>query len=174
MMGGSITARVPLVCIGPIAYRGHEAIRKDIENLKAALVGLNVEEAFMPAVAPTGVGRNEYYRSEEEYLTGVGDALREEYRAIVDAGLILQVDDPWLTEVHSQDPDLSPVERRKIAEVSVEALNHVIYRSALAFTDRIMVRITGHARRRLTRNQELGELGMAFVKLRVVRRNTLE
>jgi 5-methyltetrahydropteroyltriglutamate--homocysteine methyltransferase len=126
MMGGSITARVPLVCIGPIAYRGHEAIRKDIENLKAALVGLNVEEAFMPAVAPTGVGRNEYYRSEEEYLSGVGDALREEYRAIVDAGLILQVDDPWLTEVHSQDPNLSPAERRKIAEVSVAALNHAI------------------------------------------------
>jgi 5-methyltetrahydropteroyltriglutamate--homocysteine methyltransferase len=126
MMGGSITARAPLVCTGPIAYRGQEAIRKDIENLKAALVGLNVEEAFMPAVAPTGVGRNEYYRSEEEYLNAVGDALREEYRAIVDAGLILQVDDPWLTEVHSQDPNLNPAERRKIAEVSVEALNHAI------------------------------------------------
>jgi 5-methyltetrahydropteroyltriglutamate--homocysteine methyltransferase len=87
---------------------------------------VNVAEAFMPAVAPTGVGRNEYYRSEEEYLSAVGDALREEYRAIVDAGLVLQVDDPWLTEVHSQDPNLSPAERRKIAEVSVEALNHAI------------------------------------------------
>ena len=126
MMGGSITARATLVCTGPIAYRGQEAIRKDIENLKTALVGLNVEEAFMPAVAPTGVGRNEYYRSEEEYLSAVGDALREEYKAIVDAGLILQVDDPWLTEVHSQDPNLSPAERRKIAELSVEALNHAI------------------------------------------------
>jgi 5-methyltetrahydropteroyltriglutamate--homocysteine methyltransferase len=126
MMGGSITPRAPLVCTGAIAYRGQEAIRKDIENLKTALVGLNVEEAFMPAVAPTGVGRNQFYRSEEEYLSAVGDALREEYRAIVDAGLILQVDDPWLTEVHSQDPNLSPAERRKIAEVSVAALNHAI------------------------------------------------
>jgi len=126
MMGGSITARAALVCTGPIAYRGQEAIRKDIENLKAALVGLNVEEAFMPAVAPAGVGRNEYYRSEEEFLSAVGDALREEYRAIVNAGLILQVDDPWLTEVHSQDPTLSPAERRKIGEISVEALNHAI------------------------------------------------
>ena len=80
----------------------------------------------MPAVAPGGVGRNEYYGSDEEYLAAVGDALREEYRAIVDAGFILQVDDPWLTEVHSQDPSLSATERRKIAERSVEAINHAL------------------------------------------------
>ena len=126
MMGGSIAPRTPLVCTGPIAYRGQEAIRQDIANLKSALAGVDVAEAFMPAVAPSGVGSNEYYGSDEEYLAAVGDALREEYQAIVDAGFILQVDDPWLTEVHSQDPSLSAAERRKIAERSVEAINHAL------------------------------------------------
>jgi 5-methyltetrahydropteroyltriglutamate--homocysteine methyltransferase len=126
MMGGSIVPRTPMVCTGPISYRGQDAVRKDIESLKAALVGLQVEEAFMPAVAPSGVGTNEYYRSDEEYLQAVGDALRNEYQAIVDAGFILQIDDPWLTEVHSQDPSLGFVERRKLAERSIEALNHAI------------------------------------------------
>ena len=126
MMGGSIAPRTPMVCTGPVTYRGQEAIRKDIENLKAALTGLNHEETFMPAVAPGGVGANEYYKSDEEYLQAVGEALRTEYQAIVDAGFILQVDDPWLTEVHSQDPSLSLAERRKIAERSIDALNHAL------------------------------------------------
>jgi 5-methyltetrahydropteroyltriglutamate--homocysteine methyltransferase len=125
MMGGSIVPRVPMVCTGPVSYLGHEAIRKDIENLKAALAGIKVEEAFMPAVAPSGVGANEYYNSEEEYLQAVGEALRTEYQAIVDAGFILQVDDPWLTELYG-DSSLSLNERRKIAERSVAALNHAL------------------------------------------------
>ena len=122
MMGGSIAPRVPLVCTGPVGYRGQEAIRKDIQNLQDAVRGLRFEEAFMPAVAPSGVGVNEYYRSDEEYLQAVGEALRTEYQAIVEAGFILQIDDPWLTEVYG-DASLSPAERRKIAERSVEALN---------------------------------------------------
>jgi len=126
MMGGSIAPRTPMVCTGPVSYRGQEAIRQDIDNLKAALGGLKVEEAFMPAVAPSGIGSNEFYRSDEEYLQAVGDALREEYQAIVAAGFILQIDDPWLTEVHSQDPSLSSTERRKIAARSVAAINHAI------------------------------------------------
>jgi 5-methyltetrahydropteroyltriglutamate--homocysteine methyltransferase len=115
-----------MVCTGPISYRGQDAIRRDIDNLKAALGGLNVEDTFMPAVAPSGVGTNEFYRSDEEFLQAVGEALREEYLAIVDAGFILQIDDPWLTEVHSQDPSLSVAQRRKIAERSIDALNHAI------------------------------------------------
>jgi 5-methyltetrahydropteroyltriglutamate--homocysteine methyltransferase len=125
MMGGSIAPRTPLVCTGPVGYRGLEAIRKDVQNLKAALGGMKVEEAFMPAVAPTGVGTNEYYGSEEEYLQAVGDALRTEYQEIVSAGFILQIDDPWLTEVYG-DTSLSLSERRKIAERSIEALNHAL------------------------------------------------
>ena len=126
MMGGSIAPRVPMVCTGPISYRGQEALRKDIENLKTALAGLKPEDAFMPAVAPSGVGTNEYYPSDEEYLQALGDTLRIEYQAIVDAGFTLQIDDPWLTEVHSQDPSLSFAERRKLAERSIEALNHAL------------------------------------------------
>jgi 5-methyltetrahydropteroyltriglutamate--homocysteine methyltransferase len=125
MMGGSIAPRTPLVCTGPVGYRGLEAIRKDIQNLKVALGGMKVEEAFMPAVAPTGVGTNEHYGSEEEYLQAVGDALRTEYQEIVSAGFILQVDDPWLTEVYG-DTSLSLAERRKIAERSIEALNSAL------------------------------------------------
>ena len=125
MMGGSIAPRTPLVCTGPVSYRGQEAIKKDIENLKAAMGGLSVEEAFMPAVAPSGVGNNEYYRTDEQYLQAVSEALRTEYQAIVDAGFILQVDDPWLTEVYG-DASLSPAERRKIGERSIEALNHAL------------------------------------------------
>ncbi|HEY6365564.1 MAG TPA: cobalamin-independent methionine synthase II family protein, partial [Candidatus Binatia bacterium] len=125
MMGGSIAPRIPIVCTGPVSYRGQEAIRKDIENIKAALVGMKVEEAFMPAVAPGGVGANAYYSSEEQYLEAVGDALRTEYLAIVSAGFILQVDDPWLTELYG-DTSLSLTERRKIAERSIEALNHAL------------------------------------------------
>jgi 5-methyltetrahydropteroyltriglutamate--homocysteine methyltransferase len=126
MMGGSIAPRTPLVCTAPIRYRGQEAIRKDIENLRAGLGGLKVEEPFMPAVAPSGVGTNAYYASDEEYLQALGEALRTEYQAIVDAGFILQIDDPWLTEVHSQDPSLPITERRKIAARSIEALNHAL------------------------------------------------
>jgi 5-methyltetrahydropteroyltriglutamate--homocysteine methyltransferase len=125
MMGGSIAPRIPIVCTGPVSYRGQEAIRKDIENIKVALVGMKVEEAFMPAVAPSGVGANAYYSSEEQYLEAVGDALRTEYLAIVSAGFILQVDDPWLTELYG-DTSLSLTERRKIAERSIEALNHAL------------------------------------------------
>jgi 5-methyltetrahydropteroyltriglutamate--homocysteine methyltransferase len=125
MMGGSIAPRTPLVCTGPVSYRGQAAIKKDIENLKAALRGLTTEEAFMPAVAPSGVGNNEYYGTDEEYLHAVGEALRTEYQAIVSAGFILQVDDPWLTELYG-DTSLSLTERRKIAERSIEALNHAL------------------------------------------------
>jgi 5-methyltetrahydropteroyltriglutamate--homocysteine methyltransferase len=126
MMGGAIAPRTPMVCTGPVSYRGQDAIRQDIENLKSALRGVKAEEAFMPAVAPSGVGTNEYYPSDEDYLQAVGEALRVEYLAIIDAGFILQIDDPWVTEVHSQDPSLSFAERRKIAERSIEALNHAI------------------------------------------------
>jgi 5-methyltetrahydropteroyltriglutamate--homocysteine methyltransferase len=126
MMGGSIVPRTPMVCTGPVTYRGQDALRKDLDTLKAALVGAHVEEAFMPAVAPSGVGSNQFYKNDEDYLEAVGAALRTEYQAIVDAGFILQIDDPWLTELHSQDPSLSFAERRKIAERSIDALNHAL------------------------------------------------
>ena len=123
MLGGAIAPMVPLVCTGPVSYRGQEAVRQDIDNLKAALAGTQPEAVFMPALAPSGVGQNEYYRSEEEYLQAVAEAMHTEYRAIVDAGFLVQIDDPFLTDVYG-DPSLSTAERRKRGELYVEALNH--------------------------------------------------
>jgi 5-methyltetrahydropteroyltriglutamate--homocysteine methyltransferase len=122
MLGGSLTPVVPLVCTGPVSYRGQDAIQRDIDNLKAALQAVKPEDVFMPAIAPSGVGSNEYYRNEEQYLHAVAEAMRTEYRAIVDAGFIVQVDDPFLTEIYS-DPSLSAAEKHKTAEMYVEAVN---------------------------------------------------
>jgi 5-methyltetrahydropteroyltriglutamate--homocysteine methyltransferase len=115
-----------MVCRGPIAYVGQDAVAQDIANLKAALAGVDVEEAFMPATSPRGFGGNEYYANDDEYQCAVADALREEYRAIVDAGLVLQVDDPGLTEILSVDPDTTPEQRLKVAEQHVEVVNHAL------------------------------------------------
>ncbi|MBI3016116.1 MAG: cobalamin-independent methionine synthase II family protein [Candidatus Tectomicrobia bacterium] len=123
MLGGSIAPVVPLVCTGPVSYRGQEAVRRDIDNLKAALEGVRAEDVFMPAVAPSGVGRNEYYGTEEEYLHALAEAMHTEYQAIVDAGFLVQVDDPFLTDVYSYSRE-SAAERRKTAEMYAEALNH--------------------------------------------------
>ena len=123
MAGGAIAGGVKLTCTGPVSYRGHQAVRRDIDNLKAALAGLARADVFMPAVAPSGVGANEYYRTDEEYLHAVAEAMHTEYRAIVDAGFLLQIDDPFLTDLYSGSP-LSATERRRTAEMYVEAVNH--------------------------------------------------
>jgi 5-methyltetrahydropteroyltriglutamate--homocysteine methyltransferase len=123
MLGVTIAPLVLFACTGPVSYRGHEALRRDIDNLKAALQGLEPTDVFMPAVAPSGVGKNEYYRTYEEYMNAVAEALSVEYRAIVDAGFLLQIDDPFLTELYSYS-SMSTAEKRKTAETYVEALNH--------------------------------------------------
>jgi 5-methyltetrahydropteroyltriglutamate--homocysteine methyltransferase len=114
-----------LVCTGPVKYRGQEAVRTDIENLKVALNGLTAEESFMPAIAP-GFFSNRYYRTEEEFQYALAEALREEYLAIVDAGFILQIDDPSLTRLYRTSPALSVAERRRDAEIYIQALNHAL------------------------------------------------
>ena len=93
-------AAAPSVCAGPIAYKGQAILERDLATFKAALQGANVVEAFVPAIAPAMVGRgqNRYYPSEEAYVFAIAEALRTEYCAIVDAGFILQIDDPGLGE----------------------------------------------------------------------------
>ena len=88
----------------------------DIGNLKKAMAAAQARTAFMPAIAPSGVGSNEYYKSDEDFLQAVGAAMRTEYRAIVDAGLLLQIDDPFLCDV-LVDPRIAPKERRRLAAV---------------------------------------------------------
>ncbi len=88
------------VCVGPLSYTGHAAIRADIENFKAALAAHGIEEGFMTSVAPGSASRigNNYYKSDDEFLFACADAMREEYQAIIGAGLILQLDDPSIAE----------------------------------------------------------------------------
>ncbi len=133
MVGGSVVTPQPLVCVGPVSYRGHEAIARDIANLKAALRRHPDAEAFLPATAPSGLGimtgsaetANEHYPSYADYLFAVADALSEEYRAIVDAGLLLQVDDPSLTDILG-DSRLSPRDASERADLFVEATNRAL------------------------------------------------
>ncbi|HET9687734.1 MAG TPA: cobalamin-independent methionine synthase II family protein [Pseudolabrys sp.] len=125
MGGGAVAPLVPTVCIGPVSYIGREALARDIQNLKDALVGQNVAGAFMPSVAPSGAGLNEHYRTDEEYYQAVGSALREEYKAIVDAGFYLQIDDPFLSDVYS-DLRYDDAQKKRKAGLFVEALNHAL------------------------------------------------
>jgi 5-methyltetrahydropteroyltriglutamate--homocysteine methyltransferase len=122
MTGGAVAPVVPLVCTGPIRYRGEAALQQDIANLKAALAQAPHDAAFMPAVAPSGVGENEYFSTDEAFFHAVGAALRSEYRAIVDAGFILQIDDPFLSDLFG-DPSFNEEQRRRRAEIYVAALN---------------------------------------------------
>ncbi len=117
------------VCSGPVAYKGMAALQNDIATLKTALTSQKYEEAFMPAVSPSNLAnwnRNEYYKNEEEYLYALADALREEYQAIIDAGLILQVDDPLLASYYVMHPEASLEDCRKWAATRVAALNHAL------------------------------------------------
>ena len=125
---GPRPARWP-VCVGPLTYVGHDAIRCDIANFKAALAAAGVEEGFMTSIAPGSASRiaNRYYTTEEEFLFACADAMREEYRAIVDAGLVLQLDDPAIAENWDMvNPEPSVADYRKFSMVRVEALNHAI------------------------------------------------
>jgi 5-methyltetrahydropteroyltriglutamate--homocysteine methyltransferase len=122
MLGGSVAPIVAFACTGPVKYCGEAALRQDIENLKAAAAAVPHHAVFMPAVAPSGVGKNEYYGSEEEFFFAVGAALRTEYTAIVGAGFLLQIDDPFLSDIFA-DPALDPAQRRKRADLYVEAIN---------------------------------------------------
>jgi 5-methyltetrahydropteroyltriglutamate--homocysteine methyltransferase len=112
-------------CVGPISYIGQELLQTDIDNLKAAVAQYDVVDVFMPSTGPSGFGRNRFYDTDEEYLHAVAEAMREEYMAIVAAGFILQVDDPFLIDLLS-DHTLSEEERTRRAWVHVEALNNAL------------------------------------------------
>src|SRR6266436_3565762 len=123
------TGRTRWVCTGPVSYKGLAALQQDIATLKEALAGVPHEEAFMPAVSAANLAnwnRNEHYNSEEEYLYALADALREEYRAIIDAELILQVDDPLFASYYVMHPEKSIEECRAWASTRVDALNHAL------------------------------------------------
>ncbi|MCR2813224.1 cobalamin-independent methionine synthase II family protein [Microbacterium sp. zg.Y1090] len=112
---------------GPITYRGQEAVASDIRHLKASL--REGEQGFLTAIAPGSAARvrNEYYATDEEHIWAWADALREEYRAIVDAGLILQLDDPSLAENFDQiNPEPSIADYQAFTKIRIDAINHAI------------------------------------------------
>jgi 5-methyltetrahydropteroyltriglutamate--homocysteine methyltransferase len=121
-----VAPNVPLICSGPISYRGKDAVEVDIANMQSAIAKSHPAEAFLPAIAPRPLGKNQYYRTDEEYLYAIADAMREEYLSITNAGLLLQVDDPALTDLYAQDPSRSDADRHRTAEMYIDALNHAI------------------------------------------------
>jgi 5-methyltetrahydropteroyltriglutamate--homocysteine methyltransferase len=124
MMGGTIVPITPVVCVGPVKYRGERLLQIDIENLKAAAKAAGVPEkkAFLPATAPSGVGINEYYKTDEEYFHALAAELNKECRAIVDAGLLVQIDDPFLPDIFFE-PGLDDAQKKRRAQMYVDATN---------------------------------------------------
>ena len=123
------TNHVHYLCNGPVKYRGAEILKVDLDNLKAALKGVDIVDAFVPSTSVSSIedwNRNVYYKSEEDYLVALAEAIGEEYRAIVEAGFVLQVDDPHLVTYYVCHPDKSMEECRKWIALRVEAINHAL------------------------------------------------
>ena len=116
-------------CVGPIRYVDHESIAVAVDALTDALKSVKVAEAFMTAVAPASTaydGVNEYYGSEREYVFAIAEALREEYQAIHNAGLLVQVDDAVLANMYDALVTKSPERYREWAQLRIDALNHAL------------------------------------------------
>lgn len=129
--GGTGGARQAYACTGPVTYTGLDRVEEDVRNLKAALQELQVEvdETFITALSPSNVAlyhRNEFYASEEEYLFALADAMHVEYQAIVNAGCLLQIDDPRLATHYDRHPEASLEECRQFIALCVEVINHAL------------------------------------------------
>lgn len=117
------------VCTGPVSYAGQNQIALDIVNFKRALDVCGVEEGFMTSIGPASCARmtNEYYSSDEELLNACAEAMREEYQAIINAGIVLQIDDPAIAENFDQiNPEPSVEDYTKFTMIRVEALNYAL------------------------------------------------
>jgi 5-methyltetrahydropteroyltriglutamate--homocysteine methyltransferase len=118
------------VCVGPIRYTGQAEVQRDIANLKSALQQARVAPGFLPVAAPSSVipdRKNEYYKSDEDLLHAIAEAMRVEYRAIVDAGLLLQLDDARLAVTYDRMvPPASFADYRNWAAKQVEAINYAL------------------------------------------------
>jgi 5-methyltetrahydropteroyltriglutamate--homocysteine methyltransferase len=116
----------PQVCAGAVSYVGQAQVARDIDNLKRAMAAAGADEGFLPALSPIPSMRNEHYATEEEFFLAFGEALREEYKAILDAGLLLQVDDPRMVSSWDSMNQASLPEYRKWMERRVELINHAL------------------------------------------------
>jgi 5-methyltetrahydropteroyltriglutamate--homocysteine methyltransferase len=131
-LGAPSTAALRPTCTGPITYTAQQFLRDQLVNLKLAANAAGVEEAFVSAIAPGSLemfcrDQNTHYPTKEKFLEAIADAMREEYRAIVDAGFILQLDDPGLPGAWDMlDPQPSVEDYRRYASQRVEILNHAL------------------------------------------------
>src|SRR5215475_11981055 len=118
------------ICVGPIAYTGQAELQRDIDNFKAALTSVQVEEGFLPVAAPGSVSpdrKNEYYKNDDECLQAIADAMRTEYRMIVDPGFILQLDDARTAVTYDRMvPPGTFADYRKWTAMQVELINHAL------------------------------------------------
>jgi 5-methyltetrahydropteroyltriglutamate--homocysteine methyltransferase len=117
------------VCVEKLRYTGQADLAADLANFKEALEGVSVAEAFLPANSPGTIEHwlaNEYYKSDEEFVFAIADVMHEEYQAIVDAGFVLQIDDPDLPDGWNCLPDITLPDYRKYATIRVDALNHAL------------------------------------------------
>src|SRR5579872_7237173 len=118
------------ICVGPIKYTGQAELQRDIDNFKVALKSVKVEEAFLPVAAPASVipdRKNEYYSSDDELLAAIGEAMRAEYKMIVDAGFIVQIDDARNAVTYDRMvPPASFEDYRRWLARQVEVINHSI------------------------------------------------
>jgi 5-methyltetrahydropteroyltriglutamate--homocysteine methyltransferase len=125
-----VATAVEAVCVGPITYTGQAELKRDIDNFKSALKGLGVAEAFLPVAAPASVipdRKNEYYKSDEDLIRAIGAAMRTEYRMIIEAGFLLQLDDARFAVTYDRMvPPASFAEYRKWLALQVEVLNEAI------------------------------------------------
>jgi 5-methyltetrahydropteroyltriglutamate--homocysteine methyltransferase len=127
--GRPATPQTERVCTGPIKYTAHAQIKSDTEYLKAALAGKDGVDGFVAALGPLSLGggqHNEYYSSEEAYMQAVAEAVHDEYKAITDAGLIVQIDEPNFATAWMFYPDYSVADYRKLLEFYVEIINHAL------------------------------------------------
>ena len=127
--GHSGAAHRRVMTTKPITYAGRKQLHTDLENLKAAVKKANVVDVFVPAISPSNIEAsqvNRYYNDDEECLYAIGEAMREEYEAIVAAGFMLQIDDPRLAMQYMIQPAMSLAEFRRWAAARIEALNHAL------------------------------------------------
>jgi 5-methyltetrahydropteroyltriglutamate--homocysteine methyltransferase len=118
----------PHFCTGPVTYVGQASVQRDIDNLLAATKGLDVEP-YLPAIAPGTIEHwlwNEHYATDEEFLFAIAEAMHEEYKAITDAGIVLQIDDPDLPDGWQAHPEMDVPTYHSYAQIRVEALNHAL------------------------------------------------
>jgi 5-methyltetrahydropteroyltriglutamate--homocysteine methyltransferase len=117
------------ICSNAISYVGQQELAADIENLKRALANVTAEEAFVTAISPSNLElyyENRYYASDEQYLAALADAMHVEYKAIVDAGLLLQIDDPRMATHYNRAVGSSIDGCRKFIALRVDAVNHAL------------------------------------------------